>query len=96
MAVYQVLIVGEYNYECEPCDYTSSLKGLLLLRLTYYYFLFKVMDLFDTVWKIYINFMSKSIACIIDFSFLLSCEKKIHIYRSYIVIIIFSCALEHI
>ncbi|KAL7021733.1 hypothetical protein ACKWTF_011999 [Chironomus riparius] len=49
MAIYRVLIIGEYNYECEPCDYTKTIKGLLLLRLTYYYFLLKVLDLFDTL-----------------------------------------------
>lgn len=48
-AVYRVLIIGEYNYECEPCDYTKTPKGMLLLNLTYYYFLLKVLDLFDTV-----------------------------------------------
>lgn len=43
------MLLKDYNFQCEPCDYSTSRKGLFLLNLTYYYFLLKVLDLFDTV-----------------------------------------------
>jgi hypothetical protein len=50
------------NYECEDCDYSNTPRGRLFLRLTYYYFLLKVMDLFDTVSAVvvvvYVNVLS--------------------------------------
>ncbi|GJQ85719.1 hypothetical protein Trydic_g13408 [Trypoxylus dichotomus] len=42
-------IAPYYNFRCEPCDYSDSFRGVLSAKLTWWYFLSKVIDLLDTV-----------------------------------------------
>ncbi|KAG5674177.1 hypothetical protein PVAND_004160 [Polypedilum vanderplanki] len=51
-AVYKILIKGSFNYQCENSDYSNTPRGLLFVRMSYYYFLLKVLDLMDTLFII--------------------------------------------
>ncbi|XP_059610236.1 elongation of very long chain fatty acids protein 7-like [Phlebotomus argentipes] len=44
-----VLISVRHNWLCQPLDYSSSPNSLHIVKLVYYYFLTKVLDLLDTV-----------------------------------------------
>lgn len=43
----------EYNYSCQPVDYSSSEHGMTEVTLCYIYLLLKILDLFDTVWLVF-------------------------------------------
>lgn len=38
-----------FDFKCQECDYSPNERGLMELKLTYFYFLLKVLDLLDTV-----------------------------------------------
>lgn len=91
------MLLTDYNFQCEPCDYSTSEKGILLMELTYYYFLLKVLDLFDTVWK-RMGFLS----CLRADNFnhsphssLSYWRRRMRTCRSCTAIITSSCASEH-
>lgn len=48
-AVYYLLWKYDYNYSCQPVDYSASEHGLAEVHLVYFYFLDKILDLADTV-----------------------------------------------
>lgn len=41
--------LGEFNYFCEPIDYSNTPKAIKVTRLCYSYFLIKILDLMDTI-----------------------------------------------
>ena len=47
--VYFLFWKFEYNFSCQPVDYSTTEHGMAELYATYAYFLFKLLDLFDTV-----------------------------------------------
>lgn len=77
-AAYNILIKGSFNYECEPCEYSNTPRGLYFLKMTYYYFLLKILDLFDTVywWTIIIVTMYQFFFYVIKIAFHHSEEKR--------------------
>lgn len=48
-AFYFLFVKYNFNFKCQPVDYSASEHGLGELQLVYLYFLFKIMDLLDTV-----------------------------------------------
>jgi len=45
-------IVGwffDYNYRCQPCDYSLDDKPYRMTRVAHWYFLSKILDFFDTI-----------------------------------------------
>jgi len=49
---YNQTIAQTYNFGCQPVNYSSNFQGLMELKLVYFYFLLKVLDLFDTLFII--------------------------------------------
>ena len=39
---------GEFSFRCQPVDYSNDPKAVLLLQLSYFYYLSKFTELFDT------------------------------------------------
>lgn len=42
-------IKHKFNWACQEVNYGTDVYGMIELKLVYFYFLLKVMDLFDTV-----------------------------------------------
>lgn len=47
--VYHQIFVQNYNFDCQPVDYSATKDGIIELKLVYSFFLLKVLDLLDTV-----------------------------------------------
>lgn len=47
--MYHQIFVQNYNFNCQPVDYSNTENGIIELQLVYSFFILKVLDLLDTV-----------------------------------------------
>ncbi|XP_014478533.1 PREDICTED: elongation of very long chain fatty acids protein AAEL008004-like [Dinoponera quadriceps] len=51
MVSYAMWLIN-FNFRCEPIDYSNTPNNILICRLTWYYFLLKIVDWLDTIFFI--------------------------------------------
>ncbi|CRL05707.1 CLUMA_CG018738, isoform A [Clunio marinus] len=73
---YHVFLMNDFDFNCQPVDYSTTSKGFRELELTNYYFLLKLLDLLDTVIKL--NWITLQPLFNISFSAIYCIKKEKH------------------